>query len=60
MNRVDERFLVYTALVVLCSTLSVFLGPALGAWTFAQVALVIEILYWLGRRGPRGRTLRHF
>jgi len=48
MDRTDERFLVYTALLVVCCTMGTFLGFAAGAWTFLQVAVVIELMYWLG------------
>ncbi len=48
MDRTDERFLVYTALLVVCSTIGTFLGLAAAAWTFFQVAVVIEVMYWLG------------
>jgi hypothetical protein len=43
-----ERFVIYTALVLLCSIVSVFLGMAAGLWSFLQIAAVIELLYWAG------------
>ena len=48
MNILDERFVIYTALVLLCSIASVFLGMAAGLWSFLQIAAVIELLYWVG------------
>ena len=48
MNILDERFVIYTALVLLCSIASVFLGMAAGLWSFLQIAAVIELLYWIG------------
>ena len=48
MNTLDERFVIYTALALLCSTASVFLGLAAGIWSFIQIAAVIEFLYWIG------------
>ncbi len=48
MDTLDERFLIYSALAILCSTVSVFLGPLAGVWSFIQIAAVIEFLYWLG------------
>ena len=47
MNTLDERFVIYTALALLCSTASVFLGLAAGIWSFIQIAAVIEFLYWI-------------
>ncbi len=47
MDNLDERFLVYIGLLLLCSTLAVFMGLPAGIWTFLQVATVIELLYWL-------------
>ena len=48
MNTVDERFMIYSALVILCSTASVFMGPAAGIWSFIQIGAVIELMYWIG------------
>lgn len=48
MDATDERLLIYTALILLCSAISVFLGVAAGLWSFVQVAAAIEILYWAG------------
>ena len=61
MNKLDERFLIYTALAILCCTASVFLGAAAGIYTFMQIAAVIEFIYWLGTpsriKGARGLQL---
>jgi len=48
MSIVDERFMIYSALAILCSTVSVFLGPTAGIWSFIQIGAVIEFLYWVG------------
>ncbi|MFT6276575.1 MAG: hypothetical protein ACJAZ0_002683 [Halioglobus sp.] len=48
MNAVDERFMIYAALALLCSTASTFLGATAGLWSFLQIAAVIEFLYWIG------------
>ena len=48
MDRSDERILVYTALLIVCCTIGSFLGLVAGAWTFLQIAAVIELMYWLG------------
>ena len=47
MNMMDKRIMIYTALALLCSTASVFLGLAAGFWSFIQIAAVIEALYWV-------------
>ena len=48
MDRTDQRFLVYAALLIVCSAIGTFLGLLAGAWTFIQIAAVIELMYWLG------------
>ena len=48
MDRTDQRFLVYAALLIVCCTIGTFLGLLAGAWTFIQIAAVIELMYWLG------------
>ena len=48
MSKVDERFLVYTALAMVCSTAGVFLGLAAGVWSFIQIAAIIELAYLAG------------
>ena len=51
MDTLDERFAIYSALVILCAVASAFLGLIIGAWTFVQMALVIEFMYWIGGFG---------
>jgi hypothetical protein len=53
VNILDERFVIYTALVLLCSIVSIFLGMAAGLWSFLQIAVVIELLYWIGLPASR-------
>ena len=48
MNMMDGRILVYTALLIVCSAIATFLGLAAGAWTLFQVAVIIELVHWLG------------
>jgi hypothetical protein len=59
MDRLDERFLIYSALAVLCATAAVFLGPAAGFWSFIQIVAMIELVYWfvtsVGKSLARGR-----
>mgnify|MGYP001546310641 CR=1 FL=1 len=50
MEKVEERFLVYTALMVLCATMGTFLGLAVGLLSFIQVAAIIELVYWFAIR----------
>ncbi len=51
MDTLEERFLIYSALLILCSTASVFVGLAAGFWSFVQIAAVIELIYWIGTPG---------
>lgn len=49
MNGIEERFLIYTALLLVCSTAGVFVGWQAALWTLVQMACVVELVYWLGR-----------
>ena len=49
MDVVDERALVYTAVLFVCSAVAVFAGPARTATTFGFVTASVEGTYWLGR-----------
>ena len=55
MDTLDERFLVYAALLILCSTASIFVGLAAGLWSFVQIVAVIEFMYWIGAPGGASR-----
>ena len=57
MNILDERLVIYSALALLCSFASVFLGLAAGLWSFLQIAAVIELLYWVGFSASRKSEL---
>jgi hypothetical protein len=46
----DKRYLVYTALLILCAASTAFTGVTGALGSFVQVAVVIELLRWLGRR----------
>ena len=48
MDVIDERGLIYVAVLFVCSALAVFAGPALAAATFGVVAASIEGAFWLG------------
>lgn len=56
MDTLDERFLIYTALLLLCAVAGVFLGLVVAAWTFVQMTAVIELVYWIGGPG-RDKTV---
>ena len=48
MDKLEERILVYIALLLLCSVASMFIGVAATAWTFVQIVSVIELMYLYG------------
>ena len=54
MNKWGERFLIYTALAVLCVMTAAFAGSAAAFWSFLQVAAVIELIYWIARPATNG------
>ncbi len=56
MQRLGERMVIYTALLVLCGLTGVAVAPAAGALSFFQVVVIIELIYWLAR--PAGKTRR--
>ena len=58
MTKLEERVLIYTALAVVCSFASVFLGLWVGALAFIQIAAVIEGLYWFGPPKPQASKYR--
>ena len=49
MDVIDERALVYVAVLFVCSALAVFAGPARAAATFGCVTASVEGAYWVGR-----------
>ena len=46
MDVIDERALVYAALLAVCSTLAVFTCPFVAAIAFVWVLASIEVAYW--------------
>ena len=48
MDVIDERGLIYVAVLFVCSALAVFAGPARAAAIFGVVAASIEGAFWLG------------
>ena len=59
MNSPNERILIYVALLVVCGAASVLVGPTAGIYSFLQIALVIEIFYWIRTRGGK-KPLRNW
>jgi len=51
MSSLEERGLIYIALILLCALASGFMGLTAGMWTFLQVVAVIEVLYLIGGPG---------
>jgi hypothetical protein len=49
MDVIDERALVYMAVLFVCSAVAVFAGPARAAATFGFVTASVEGAYWLGQ-----------
>ena len=58
MTKFEERVLIYTALAVVCSFASVFLGLWAGVLAFIQIGAVIEGLYRFGVPKPRASKYR--
>ena len=56
MDVIDERGLIYVAVLFVCSALAVFAGPARAAATFGVVAASIEGAFWLGGNLSRQYT----
>ena len=48
MDVIDERGLIYLAVLFVCSALAVFAGPLRAAATLGVVAASIEGAFWLG------------
>lgn len=57
MSIFEQRFLVYSALGILCGAASLVLGVTAAIWSFLQVVLVIEFINWIGTPGrEQGRA----
>ncbi len=48
MDALDERFLVYTVILFICSALGAMAGFSAAAVTFAVLTAGVELAYWLG------------
>jgi Flp pilus assembly protein TadB len=60
MKKLEERVLIYSALVCLCSLSSLILGLTAAGWTFIMMATVIELLFLLADPRRRARSLGQF
>jgi hypothetical protein len=56
MGGIEERRMIYTALLIACGVIALSASPAAGAWSFVQVSLMIELMFWLGSN--RGSVTR--
>ncbi|NND66792.1 MAG: hypothetical protein HKN19_04310 [Halioglobus sp.] len=45
---IKERKLIYCALLIACGVIALAAGPVAGLWSFAQVAIMIELAHWFG------------
>ena len=48
MDSLDERFLAYTAILLICSALGALAGLTAAVATFAMIAVAVEAAYLLG------------
>jgi len=48
-----ERKLIYTVLLLMSVACGAIFGVAAGLWTLVQVAVVIELMFWLGASGKQ-------
>ena len=46
---IDERALIYMAVLFVCNALAVFAGPARAAATFGLITVSVEAAYWMDR-----------
>lgn len=53
MKTLEERRLVYTALLVASALAAALAGWQAAFWTLVQMGLVVEALHWLGRHMRR-------
>ena len=59
MDVIDERALVYMAVLFVCSALAVFAGPARAAATFGLITASVEGAYLMGRTLLRRNGSQH-
>lgn len=49
MKMCEQREFIYGALVVTCALIATPVGLEAAVWTFIQIAVVIELTYWMGK-----------
>ena len=49
-SSLQERKLVYTALLIACGVIALAASPAAGIWSFVQVGLMMECMYYLNSK----------
>ncbi len=54
MERLKERFFIYTALAMLCALTAAIVGATAGLWSFVQIVAVVELIYWTARPSAKG------
>ncbi len=54
MQSWEERVLVYTAVLMLCTPIGTFLGAETGVLSFLQIVTAIELTYWFALYAQRG------
>lgn len=47
VSGLQERKLVYIALFIACAVIALGAGVVPGLWSFVQVAIMIELAYWI-------------
>ena len=49
MDAIDERFAVYTVIILICSAVGALAGGFAAAMTFTFIAFGVELAYWFWR-----------
>jgi hypothetical protein len=49
MDAIDERFAVYTVIILICSAVGALIGGFAAALTLALIVSGVELAYWFGR-----------
>ena len=48
MNTMEERYLIYPALLLLCAVSAAFVGAVAALWSLVQIVAVIELVFLVG------------
>ncbi len=54
MQNLEERILVYCAVLFFCAPVGTLLGFEVGAMSFLQIVSAIELTYWIAQYALRG------